>query len=53
MVLRNKRNTPLHTDNAAKAAEVAAIIPSFVLQAGELLAAFKARGDADPTLWRI
>ena len=47
MVFRDKRNITSHTYNAAKAAEVAAIIPSFALQAGELLTALEARGNAD------
>ena len=47
MVFRDKRNITSHTYNAAKAAEVAAIIPSFALQAGELLTALEVRGDAD------
>lgn len=44
MVFRDKRNITSHTYNAAKAAEVAAIIPSFALQATDLLARLDALG---------
>ena len=47
MVFRDKRNITSHTYNAAKAAEVAAVIPSFALQAADLLARLQALGDAD------
>ncbi len=43
--------TPLqgasHTYNAAKAADVAAVLPSFADEAQALLARLQARGDAD------
>lgn len=47
MVFREKRNITSHTYNAAKAAEVAAVVPSFALKAGDLLAALEAIGDAN------
>ena len=47
MVFREKRNITSHTYNAAKAVEVAAVIPSFTLQAGDLLAALDAVGGAN------
>ena len=47
MVFRDKRNTTSHTDNAARAADVAAIIPAFADHAEELLAQLLARGAAD------
>ncbi|MEY2953872.1 MAG: hypothetical protein RLZZ401_1959 [Pseudomonadota bacterium] len=47
MVFRDKRNTTSHACNAAKAADVAAVIPSFADQAQELLAQLQAKGAAD------
>lgn len=47
MVFRDKRNTTSHTYNAAKAADVAAIIPEFAEHAQALLAQLQARGAAD------
>lgn len=47
MAFRDKRNTTLHTYNAAKAADVAAVIPSFADHAAALLAALQARGALD------
>ena len=47
MVLRDKRNITWHAYNATKAAEVAAVIPSFALQAGDLLARLQALGEED------
>jgi nucleotidyltransferase substrate binding protein (TIGR01987 family) len=47
MVFRDKRNTTSHTYNAAKAADVAAILPNFADHAQELLAQLEARGAAD------
>lgn len=47
MVFRDKRNITSHTYNAAKAAEVAAILPGFADHAQELLAQLEARGAAD------
>ena len=47
MVLRDKRSITSHTYNAAKAAEVAAIIPSFANQAQDLLARLDALGAKD------
>ena len=47
MVFRDKRNITSHTYNAAKAAEVAAIIPSFAEQAQGLLARLDALGAKD------
>jgi nucleotidyltransferase substrate binding protein (TIGR01987 family) len=47
MVFRDKRNITSHTYNAAKAAEVAAIIPSFAAQAADLLARLDALGAKD------
>lgn len=47
MVFRDKRNITSHTYNAAKAADVAAVLPSFADEAQALLARLQARGDAD------
>ena len=47
MVYRDKRNITSHTYNAAKAAEVAAVIPSFAVQAAGLLARLQVLGAAD------
>lgn len=47
MVFRDKRNITSHTYNAAKAADVAAVLPSFAEHAGALLAELQARGAAD------
>lgn len=47
MMFRDKRNTTSHTYNAAKAADVAAVLPSFADEAGALLAQLQARGAAD------
>ena len=47
MVFRDKRNITSHTYNAAKAAEVAAIIPSFADQAAGLLARLEALGTTN------
>ncbi len=47
MVFRDKRNITSHTYNAAKAAEVAAVIPHFAGEAAALLAELQARGAAD------
>lgn len=47
MVFRDKRNLSSHTYNAAKAAEVAAIIPSFALHATGLLERLSALGATD------
>lgn len=47
MTFRDKRNTTSHTYNAAKAADVAAVIPSFADHAAALLAALQARGALD------
>lgn len=47
MVFRDKRNITSHTYNAAKAAEVAAVIPSFAVQAAGLLARLQVLGAAD------
>ncbi len=47
MVFRDKRNITSHTYNAAKAAEVAAIIPSFADHASRLLARLDALGARD------
>lgn len=47
MVFRDKRNITSHTYNAAKAAEVAAVLPSFADEAQALLTQLQARGDAD------
>jgi nucleotidyltransferase substrate binding protein (TIGR01987 family) len=47
MVFRDKRNTTSHAYNAAKAADVAAIIPTFANEAQELLARLQTRGAAD------
>jgi len=47
MIFRDKRNATSHTYNAAKAADVAAIIPNFADHAQELLTQLEARGAAD------
>lgn len=47
MAFRDKRNTTSHTYNAAKAADVAAVIPAFAEHAQELLAQLQARGVSD------
>lgn len=47
MMFRDKRNTTSHTYNAAKAADVAAILPGFAEHAQELLAQLEAKGSAD------
>jgi nucleotidyltransferase substrate binding protein (TIGR01987 family) len=47
MVFRDKRNITSHTYNAAKAADVAAVIPAFAQHAQELLAQLEARGASD------
>lgn len=47
MVFRDKRNITSHTYNAAKAADVAAVIPAFAQHAQELLAQLQARGASD------
>ena len=46
MVFRDKRNITSHTYNAAKAAEVAAVIPPFAGEAAALLAELQAPGAA-------
>lgn len=45
LVFRDKRNITAHTYNEAKAAEVAAVIPSFLACAQGLLVALHARGN--------
>lgn len=48
-VYRDKRNITSHTYDAAKAAEVAQVLPDFAQDAAALLAALQARGhDAQP-----
>ena len=47
MVFRDKRNITAHTYNAAKAADVAAVIPGFSQHAQELLARLQAKGATD------
>lgn len=47
MVFRDKRNITSHAYNAAKAAEVAAVIPSFATHALQLLSRLDALGAAD------
>jgi nucleotidyltransferase substrate binding protein (TIGR01987 family) len=47
MVFRDKRNTTSHTYNAAKAIDVAAVIPSFADEAQALLVQLLARGAID------
>jgi len=47
MVFRDKRNTTSHSYNAAKAAEVAAVIPEFAVHALDLLAQLQAQGSYD------
>lgn len=46
-VYRDKRNITSHTYNAAKAAEVFTVIPSFAKDAQQLLARLQARGQQD------
>jgi nucleotidyltransferase substrate binding protein (TIGR01987 family) len=47
MVFRDKRNMTSHTYNAAKATDVAAVIPAFAEHAQELLAKLQARSVSD------
>jgi nucleotidyltransferase substrate binding protein (TIGR01987 family) len=47
MVFRDKRNTTSHSYNAAKAAEVAAVLPEFAVHALDLLAQLQAHGNND------
>ena len=47
MVFRDKRNITSHTYNAAKAADVASVLPSFADEAQALLVQLQTRGDAD------
>ena len=47
MVFRDKRNITSHTYNAAKAADVAAVIPAFAEHAQQLLTQLQARGVSD------
>lgn len=47
MVFRDKRNITSHTYNAAKAADVAAVIPAFTEHAQELLNQLQAKGESD------
>jgi nucleotidyltransferase substrate binding protein (TIGR01987 family) len=47
MVFRDKRNTTSHTYNAAKAADVASVIPAFADEAQSLLTQLLAQGAAD------
>ncbi|WP_058556335.1 nucleotidyltransferase substrate binding protein [Thiohalocapsa sp. ML1] len=47
MLYREKRNMTSHTYDAAKAAEVAAVIPQFAVHAHALHARLAARGAAD------
>ena len=47
MLYRDKRNTTLHTYNAARAAEVAAVIPAFEAHAQDLLALLETRSQPD------
>ena len=47
MVFRDKRNITSQTYNAAKAAEVAAVIQAFAQEAQELLSQLQARGAND------
>ena len=47
MVFRDKRNITSHTYNALKAADVAAVIPTFVQHAVALLAQLQARSSDD------
>ena len=47
MVFRDKRNITSHTYNAAKAADVAAVIPVFAEHAQQLLTQLQARGVSD------
>ena len=47
MLYRDKRNTTSHTYNAARAAEVAAVIPAFEAHALDLLSLLQARNQPD------
>lgn len=47
MLYRDKRNTTSHTYNAARAAEVAAVIPAFESHAQALLALLQSRNQSD------
>ena len=47
VVFRDKRNITSHTYNAAKAADVAAVIPAFAEHAQGLLAQLQASGASD------
>jgi nucleotidyltransferase substrate binding protein (TIGR01987 family) len=47
LVFRDKRNITSHTYNAAKAAEVAAVLPDFARHARALLGRLEARGAED------
>jgi nucleotidyltransferase substrate binding protein (TIGR01987 family) len=46
-VYRDKRNITSHTYDAAKAAEVFAVVPDFARDASALLAALEAKGHGD------
>jgi nucleotidyltransferase substrate binding protein (TIGR01987 family) len=47
MIFRDKRNTTSHTYNAAKAADVAAVLPAFADEAQALLTQLQNHGAAD------
>ena len=47
MLYRDKRNTTSHTYNAARAAEVAAVIPAFEAHALDLLSLLQERNQPD------
>ena len=47
MLYRDKRNTTSHTYNAARAAEVAAVIPAFESHAQALLVLLQSRNQSD------
>lgn len=47
MVFRDKRNITSHTYNAAKAADVAAVIPTFAEHAQDLLVRLLVKGESD------
>jgi len=47
VIYREKRNITSHTYDAAKAAEVAAVLPEFARAAHELLGRLQARGADD------
>lgn len=47
MLYRDKRNTTSHTYNAARAAEVAAVIPAFEAHAQALLVLLQSRNQSD------